>query len=196
MISKSNNDFEGIPRGKYGVILADPPWTFKTRSEKGLAKSAQAHYDCMTAEDIRNLPVGSLAAKDSALFMWATWPTIQDAFKVIDAWGFTYKGLAWEWIKYNEATGKFAFGTGYGTRKNLEPCLLATRGAPKRMSGSVRDFILSPRREHSRKPPEQYENIRALFPGPYLELFARHREPGWDAWGNQVFTWSPSSTHT
>jgi len=186
--------FSGVPRNHYGVLLSDPPWTFKVRSSKGLAKSAQAHYDCMTEEDICNLPVGSLAAKDAALFMWATWPTLPQAFKVIDAWGFTYKGLAWEWIKFNPATGKYAFGTGYGTRKNVEPCLLATRGAPTRLSASVRDIIMSPRREHSRKPPEQYDNIQALFKGPYLELFGRHRQPGWDAWGNQVLTWSPPAT--
>lgn len=194
MINKSDNTFKGVPRGKYRVILADPPWTFKTRSDKGLGKSAQAHYDCMSQEEILAMPVYELAARDSALFMWATWPTLPQAFRVIDAWGFTYKGLAWEWIKFNPETGKYAFGTGYGTRKNVEPCLLATKGAPKRMSASVRDIIMSPRREHSRKPPEQYDNIQALFRGPYLELFARHRQPGWDAWGNQVFTWSPSTT--
>lgn len=196
MLVKSNGAFKGVPRGKYQVILADPPWTFQTRSDKGLGKSAQAHYDCMSQDEILALPVQELAARDCALFLWATWPTLPQAFKVIEAWGFTYKGLAWEWIKFNKETGKYAFGTGYGTRKNVEPCLLATRGAPKRLSASVRDIIMSPRREHSRKPPEQYKNIEALFGGPYLELFARHREHGWDAWGNQVFTWSPSTTRS
>ena len=179
--------FEGVPLGKYGVILADPPWTFQTRSSKGLGKSAQAHYDCMTRDDIMAMPVSSLGKRDCALFMWATWPTLPQAFDVIEAWGFEYKGLAWEWIKFNKETGKYAFGTGYGTRKNLEPCLLATRGSPKRQSASVRDFILAPRREHSRKPDEQYARIEALFPGPYLELFARRvHSRTWAAWGNEL----------
>lgn len=182
------NPLKGIPTGHYGTLLIDPPWSFKTRSDKGHGKSAQAHYDCMTLDDIKALQVGSLAAPDCALFMWATWPLIREAFDVLDAWGFEYKGLAWEWIKFNQATGKYAFGTGYGTRKNVEPCLLATRGSPRRLSASVRDIILSPRREHSRKPDEQYAAIEALFPGPRLEMFARQRWPGWDAWGNQVLS--------
>lgn len=177
---------DGIPLGHYGTVLCDPPWSFETRSVKGQSKSAQAHYDCLSLDDIKTLPVASVAAADCALFMWATWPMIRSAFDVLEAWGFAYKGLAWEWVKFNPETGKYAFGTGYGTRKNVEPCLLATRGAPKRQSASVRDLIMSPRREHSRKPDEQYAAIEALFPGPRLELFARHRRSGWDSWGNQV----------
>lgn len=175
-----------FPTLKYGVILADPPWTFKNWSKKGQKKSAQSHYDCMDIDDICRLPVTFAAADDCALFMWCTWPTIFQAEKVIKAWGFTYKGLAWEWIKYNPITKKYAFGTGYGTRKNLEPCLLATRGKPKRLNASVRDFIMAPKREHSRKPDEQYSNCEKLFDGPYLELFARQSYEGWDCWGNQI----------
>lgn len=185
-IGTQRNDFMNFPTQKYGVILADPPWTFKHWSSKGDDKSAQSHYDCMTIEDICALPVTFAAADDCALFIWCTWPTIFQAKDVIEAWGFRYRGLAWEWIKYNPDTDKYAFGTGYGTRKNLEPCLLATRGKPKRKSASIRDFIKAPRREHSRKPDEQYHNIQELFDGPYLELFARQQRGGWDSWGNQV----------
>ncbi|MEH6630186.1 MAG: MT-A70 family methyltransferase [Halopseudomonas aestusnigri] len=175
-----------LPSEKYGVIYADPPWTFKTFSKKGEGKSPQANYDCMSIKDICHLPVGNLAAKDCALLMWCTWPMIFEAKTVAEAWGFKYSGLAWEWIKYNPDTGKYAFGGGYGTRKNLEPCLLFRRGKPKALNRSTRDFIFAKRREHSRKPDEAYPLIENLFKGPYVELFARQQRPGWDAWGNQT----------
>lgn len=175
-----------FPTQKYGVILADPPWTFKNWSDKGQEKSAQNHYDCMTLEDICALPVTFAAADDCALFLWCTWPTIFSAEKVIRSWGFKYSGLAWEWQKYNPETKKYFMGLGYGTRKNLEPCLLATRGKPQIKARNIRDFIQAKRREHSRKPDIQYDNIEALYDGPYLELFARQSRDGWDNWGNQV----------
>lgn len=108
------------------------------------------------------------------------------AERVINAWGFKYSGLAWEWIKRNPATGKYAFGAGYGTRKNVEPCLLARRGAPKLKDRSVRDFMFAPRREHSRKPDDQYGRIESMYDGPYIEMFARQRRVGWDAAGDQT----------
>lgn len=171
---------------KYGTILIDPPWNFKTYSKKGQGKSPSQHYGVMNLEDICAYPVADYAAADCTLFMWATWPTIFDAKTVLEAWGFEYSGLAWEWIKYNDETEKFAFGGGYGTRKNVEPCLLARRGRPKRIDARCRDFIMDRRREHSRKPDVQYERIERLFKGPYLEIFARQQWPGWDAVGDQV----------
>lgn len=182
----------------YRVILADPPWRFSNYSAKGEEKNPNQHYDCESIDDICAIPVELLAAKDSALFMWGTWPLMGHWNEVIKAWGFEYKSLAWEWIKFNPETGKYAFGPGYGTRKNVEPCLLATRGKPRMGKGegarSVRDFIESDpldcirsrRREHSRKPDEQYERIETLFDGPYIELFARNTRPGWTSWGNEV----------
>jgi N6-adenosine-specific RNA methylase IME4 len=140
----------------------------------------------MSIDDICALPVADVIAKDAVLFMWATWPTIFQAHRVIDAWGFTYSGLAWEWIKRNPVTGKYAFGCGYGTRKNVEPCLLARRGKPVLKDRSVRDFLFAPRREHSRKPDEQYDRIQRMFDGPYLEMFARQAWPNWASWGNQT----------
>jgi N6-adenosine-specific RNA methylase IME4 len=179
--------FEPLPEGQFSVVLADPPWLFKTRSAKGEGKSAQRHYDCLSIADICTLPVADVAAKDCALFMWCTWPTIFHAERVANAWGFKYSGLAWEWIKRNPRTGKYAFGGGYGTRKNLEPCLLFRRGAPRVMSRSERDFMYGPRREHSRKPDEQYERIERMYPGgAKLELFCREARPGYTAWGNQT----------
>lgn len=172
------------PRGQYGVILADPPWNFQTYTDKGLAKSAQRHYRCQSVDDICALPVGALAAKDCALFLWVTWPMMFHAPRVLDAWGFKFSGLAWEWIKHNPETDKFAFGLGFGTRKNLEPCLLARRGNPKIQSRSERDFMYAPRRSHSQKPDQQYERIERMYDGPYLELFAAQKWLGWKGWGD------------
>lgn len=172
-----------IPKGKFGVILADPPWRFRTWNDENDAKSARRHYSILTLDEIKAFPVRNSAADDAALFLWCTWPTMPQSFEVIKAWGFRFSGLAWEWIKYNPETGKYAFGTGYGTRKNLEPCLL---GAPRLLNRSVRDFILAPRREHSRKPDEQYERIEAMYAGPRLELFARNKRRGWKVAGNET----------
>ena len=194
--------------GGYRVILADPPWSYEAWSEKGEGKSAQAHYKCLSIDEICSFPAELLAARDCALFLWVTWPFMPEWNRVIEAWGFEYAGLAWEWIKFNPETGLYAFGGGHGTRKNLEPCLLATRGNPQlrktaRYFGiadipegvrSVRDFIeampldaiRSRRREHSRKPEEQYDRIETLFDPPYVELFGRTRRPAWTTWGDEV----------
>lgn len=186
-------DFNDVPKNKYRVILADPDWQFKTFSEKGLSKSPDRHYKTKTtpADIIASHPVKDMIHPDGCvLFMWCTWPHIFSAEQVIKGWGFQYSGLAWEWIKKNPATGKYAFGGGYGTRKNLEPCLLA-RTANFQLKNeikdqSIRDFLYAKRRENSRKPDEQYERIETMFDGPYLELYARQHRYGWDAAGNEV----------
>lgn len=183
--------FSALPQRHHGVIYADPPWAFKTYSDKGKGKSPDNHYVCQDIDWIKSLPVADLAAPDCALFLWATWPMMREALDTIDAWGFKYSGLAWEWIKQNPETGKFAFGCGYGTRKNLEPCILARRGKPKILSRSERDFMFAPRREHSRKPDEARTRIERMYGGPYLELFARQETPGWSSWGNQVDKFQP-----
>ena len=170
----------------YSVILADPPWVWRAWSKRGEGKSASKHYPTMSLDAICALPVRNWAEDDSALFIWATWPTIFQTQRVIDAWGFKYSGLAWEWIKQNPKTGKYAFGCGYGTRKNVEPLLLARRGKPTLLSRSERDFMFAPKREHSRKPDETYERIEKMFAGPYLEMFARQSRVGWDSWGMET----------
>lgn len=183
--------FEEVPHNKYRVILADPDWDFTTFSDKGRGKSASKHYECSDTDEIMSHPVRDFIHPDGAvLFIWCTWPHIFHAERVIQAWGFEYSGLAWEWDKFNPITGKRAFGGGYITRKNLEPCLVATTKNFKTLQNlknrSTRDLIRAPRREHSRKPDEQYGLIEGLFDGPYLEIFARQEWPGWDAMGNQV----------
>jgi N6-adenosine-specific RNA methylase IME4 len=178
--------FASLPQGHFGAMIADPAYNFLTRSAKGRDRCPDRHYECMTVAQIMALPVADLAAPDCALFLWIPWPHIFKAEHIIESWGFHYSGLAWEWLKYNPVTGKYHFGCGYGTRKNMEPCLLGLRGGPRRKSRSVRDFIIAPYRGHSRKPDEQYERAEALYAGPYLELFARQVWPGWTAWGDQI----------
>ena len=120
--------------------------------------------------------------------MWTIDTHIPDALRVIDAWGFTYKTVAFSWMKTTKE-GEPAFGTGYWTRKSSELCLLATRGKPKRLSAGVRQGILEPRREHSRKPDCVYGRIEELVNGPYLEMFSRTDRDGWDSMGNDSGRW-------
>lgn len=187
------------PRPKhYRVIYADPPWTFATYSKKGKGRSPEAYYDCMSLADIAALPVADWAAEDCVLLLWATDPLLERAFDIIKAWGFTYKTVGFYWAKlrrpelfYNDRS--FFTGLGFWTRANPEQCLLATRGKPHRRRADIAKLIVTPRREHSRKPDEAYERIEALCEGPYLELFARSARPGWDRWGSEAD--SPGITH-
>ncbi len=173
---------------KYNTIYADPPWTFSTYSPKGLGRSSEAYYDCMSLDEIKSLPVLDFAAPDCVLLLWITDPMLDKAFDVINAWGFTYKTVGFYWAKLNkdrifgyiEDDHNWAIGTGYWTRACPEQCLLATRGKPHRIHADVRKLIVAPRREHSRKPDEAYERIERLCTGPYLELFARYQRDGWD----------------
>jgi N6-adenosine-specific RNA methylase IME4 len=173
---------------RYGVMYADPPWQFATYSHRGKGRSAEAHYDCMGLEKIKAMLVADWVATDCALFLWTTDPLLPRAFEVIAAWGFVYKTVAFTWVKTTKDGTRFPIGCGYWTRANPELCLLATRGRPQRISRSVPQLILAPRRAHSQKPEEVYERIESLVPGPYLELFARQRRPGWESWGQQVET--------
>jgi N6-adenosine-specific RNA methylase IME4 len=178
--------------GHYKTILADPPWAFQTYSERGKVRSAEQHYPCMTIDDIMPLPVASWAADDAVLLLWVTKPMLMKAHDVIRAWGFTYKTVGFTWVKLKKTHSglveddSFFMGMGFWTRANPEQCLLATRGHPQRKSMGVGELIISPRREHSRKPDEAYERIEALCDGPYLEMFARHRRERWDAWGDEI----------
>lgn len=197
---------DGLPRNHFGAILADPPWRFEvwsgetavkkrnnTPERHGTNVNASVHYQTMAADELRALPIQDLAANDCALFMWATWPTLLDAIELIEAWGFKYKTCAFDWMKAHtgqiemfRADGDPLMGMGYWTRANSEPCLLATRGKPKRLAADVRQGIIEPRREHSRKPDCVHDRIQRLVSGPYLELFARQSRPGWTTWGNQA----------
>jgi N6-adenosine-specific RNA methylase IME4 len=170
----------------YDVILADPPWSFRVWAEDtGNGRSASAHYLTMITQDICNFKVP--ASKNCALFMWACWPTLPDAFQVISAWGFEYKTIAWVWAKLNKSSMGFFTGMGYYTRANTEPCLLAVRGTMPVAVHDIQALIVSPVRAHSQKPDDQYRKIEALYPGrSYLEMFSRKKRAGWHSFGNEI----------
>ena len=185
---------------QYPVILCDVPWTFTTRSAKGKGRSPEKHYDCMSLDDIARLPVAKLAAKDCMMFFWTTDPMIPKALWLLDQWEFEFKTVGFYWAKLNKSvTGDtfrstdFFTGMGFHTRGNPEQCWIATRGHPKRRAKDVRRLIVSPRREHSRKPDETYERIERIVEGPYLELFSRSERPGWDCWGNEAGKFTAAS---
>ncbi|MBO6333634.1 MAG: MT-A70 family methyltransferase [Coprococcus phoceensis] len=172
---------------KYNIIYADPPWTYRVYSSKGNGRSAASHYPVMELEAIKALPVEQLAEKDCTLFLWVTFPNLRESFEVIESWGFTFKTVAFVWIKRNRKSDSLFWGMGYWTRANAEICLLATKGAPKRQSAGVHQVILSHIEEHSKKPAEARERIVELLGDlPRIELFARQKSPGWDVWGNEV----------
>jgi len=178
---------------KYNIIYADPPWRYKAWSETGNYKSPERHYPTMKTEDICALPVSSIAAKDSILFMWATFPRLEDAFRVIAAWGFTYKTVAFVWLKLNKKSPGFFTGMGNWTRSNAEICLLATRGQPKRINRGVHQIIVSPLEAHSKKPDITRDKILELVGElPRVELFARQSPQGWAVWGNEVESTLPN----
>ncbi len=182
---------------RYGVIYADPPWHFRNYSARGEGRNATSHYDCLSLEQLAALPVVDWADDDCALFLWAVDPLLDQAFKLLKSWGFTYKTVAFYWVKTNKIdTGTFFTGLGYWTRANPEQCLLATRGNPKRQATDVQRLLVAARREHSRKPDETYERIERLVEGPYLELFARQARTGWDAWGDQTALFENGAVQT
>lgn len=189
-----NWPFDPLTPMKYGAILADPPWAYAMRSDKGYDKSPEAHYSTMPLEQIKALPVDHLAGPDCLLFMWSTWPHLAQAMELMAAWGFVYI-TGGSWTK-RMPLGKPAFGTGYVLRSSTEPFLVGRLGAPQISSRSERNLIEaavipngieSLRREHSRKPPEMRAMIERLLPRAHCaELFAREPWPGHEVWGNQV----------
>ena len=174
---------------KYGVILADPPWQYRVKNKSGVAEN---HYHTMSAGELGALPIQDMAADDSVLLLWCTWPQLEVGMKLIDAWGFKYiTGMPWVKIQglpqvdlFGDLRIKPAWGIGFWIRGATEPILICRKGKAK-----PPDFdwvgLICERMQHSRKPDNLHEYAETL-PGPYLELFARRRRPGWDAWGNEV----------
>jgi N6-adenosine-specific RNA methylase IME4 len=193
--------FDELPKNHFGAILADPPWRYqawnKTEVVKAISKSSykssNVHYRTMTTDEISALPVESLIAENSALFLWVTWPMLLDGLRIMADWGFTYKTCAFNWMKAHAGQVEMfqeeitpLMKMGYWTRASSEVCLLGIRGNPKRVNADVRQGIISPVREHSRKPDGIHERIERLVAGPYLELFARQKRPNWTVWGNET----------
>jgi N6-adenosine-specific RNA methylase IME4 len=172
-----------LPTGekRWPLILADPPWDFDAWAPESLHTHPANHYPVMSLAEICGLPVGDLATDDCVLFLWTTGPCMEQALEALNAWGFKYKSQ-FVWDKEISGTGFWALG-------QHELLLIATKGHPplppqERVSASV---IRERRREHSRKPEASYALIERMYPDlPKLELFARKRRPGWDAWGNEL----------
>ena len=181
---------------KYNIIYADPPWQFKVWSNKGMDRSAEKHYPTQTIDYLKSLNIPGICQKDCILFMWATFPCLKEAFELAEAWGFTYKTVAFTWIKKNKNNDKLFVGMGYYTRANAEIVLLFARGKPlKRICKNVEQVLISKRGKHSNKPAEIRNRIVRLFGElPRVELFARNCEDffgnseflGWDVFGNEV----------
>jgi N6-adenosine-specific RNA methylase IME4 len=176
---------------KYNIIYSDPPWEYKTYSKKGQTKangSMLPHYNTMSLDDIKSLPIKDICADECILFMWVTFPTIEQAFEVIKAWGFTYKTCAFCWVKQNPKSDGIYSGMGHWTNQNAELCLLATKKKfPKRVERNVKQIVLAHRENHSKKPDRVRNDIvRLVGDLPRVELFARQHADGWDCWGNEV----------
>lgn len=191
------------PANGFAAIVADPPWHFRARTALQTrnfqcARDAEKHYAVMGLDEIKAMPVKAVAAKDAHLFLWVTGPVLPQAFDVMKAWGFKYSAVAFTWIKLRRSFDALQLrvlptlesdlhvGLGLTTRKNAEFCLLGRRGNARRNAKNVREIIMSPVREHSRKPDEACARVERYCDGPYLELFARQSRPGWTAWGNET----------
>ena len=169
---------------RYSIIYADPPWGYNFPRTR---KAKNKDYALMKTNDICALPVKDLADENAVLFIWVIWNKLEDALKVIDAWGFTYKSCAFTWVKKNKKQDTLFWGMGMWTRQNSEVCLIATRGRPQRKSARVHSVIDSKIQSHSEKPQEARKRIVDLCGDlPRIELFARTQTEGWDVYGNEV----------
>jgi len=169
---------------KYQIIYADPPW--KYRRMGNIEARADEQYETMDQEDIESLPVEKLADDNCILFLWATFPKIQEALNTIEAWGFDYKTVGFTWIKKNKNGGNF-FGVGWYTKSNAEICLIGVKGRAPKVSNSVSSIVETIRGRHSQKPDIVRDKI-VEFCGdvPRIELFARKKTEGWDAIGDEI----------
>lgn len=176
-----------FPSKKYRIIYADPAWQYDDTATSG---AAEDHYSTMSIEALCGLPVADISDESSVLLMWATYPLLPEALALIKAWGFTYKTIAFQWVKQYPICNSYCKGVGHYTRSNSEPCLLATRGKKiPTLDSGISQLIISHRQQHSRKPTEVREKIVRLFGDvPRIELFARDKIEGWDCWGDQTPT--------
>ncbi|MFZ2992642.1 MAG: MT-A70 family methyltransferase [Microgenomates group bacterium] len=178
---------------KYDIIYADPAWEYKESGGgvRGTAGLKTTYDGTMSTDDICKIPVKGISSENAILFLWATFPKLEEAMRVTKEWGFVYYGLGFNWIKKNKKTDSLFWGMGYYTRQNPEVCLIGVKKNKKTrikpISRGVHSVIMSSIREHSRKPSEVREGIVKICGDlPRIELFSREIVEGWDSWGNQV----------
>jgi N6-adenosine-specific RNA methylase IME4 len=175
-----------FPNKKYQIIYADPPWSYKDKALAG-NRGAGCKYKVQTKNWLDNLPVFEIADNNCILFLWVTMPKLNECWDLIKKWGFTYKTVGFTWVKRNKKASSWFMGMGRWTRANAELCLIATKGKIIRESASVHSIIDTPIQAHSQKPNEVRQRIIKLVGDlPRIELFARERFAGWDAWGTEA----------
>jgi N6-adenosine-specific RNA methylase IME4 len=177
-----------FPNKKYQIIYADPPWSYNVWTGKNkYGGTASSHYTTMSKDDIVALPVNEISDKDCILFLWVTPPCLNEGIELCKSWGFSYKTVGFCWCKRNKIAQSWFFGMGHWTRANVELCLIATKGKPHRVAKNVHQIIDTPIQKHSQKPALVRDRIVQLMGDlPRIELFAREKIIGWDAWGNEV----------
>ncbi|MHA3019615.1 MT-A70 family methyltransferase [Mycobacterium sp. BMJ-28] len=159
---------------RYRTILADPPWDIQQHGARG----AFQHYPLLPLDAIKSMPIADLAAPDAHCWLWVTNATLRAGYDVLEAWGFVPRSPL-TWVKPRLGLGNYL-------RNATEHLILGTRGhAPVKFRAQA-TWMFAPLQDHSHKPEEQYPLIERISEGPYLELFARRRQPGWDAWGNEI----------
>jgi N6-adenosine-specific RNA methylase IME4 len=189
---------------KFGTILADPPWRFQNRTGKVAPEHRRlSRYGTMDLEEICKLPVSQVAAETSHIYLWVPNALLPDGLEVLKRWGFQYKANI-VWHKIRKDGGSDGRGVGFYFRNVTELILFGVRGKNARTLQPGRsqvNYLSSRKREHSRKPDEQYELIQSCSKGPYLEMFARGERKGWAVWGNQADdtytpTWDTYANHS
>lgn len=190
--------FRGLPRNHFGTLYLDPPWRFENFSKDPGDRAPP--YPTMPMDEIKALPLVDLVRRDCWLHCWTSGPYLAETIKCLQIWGFRYSSISFTWVKLKRKGEGFHKGLGKTTRKNTELVLLAKIGSPPILSrpdellvteDPDHEVFISRLREHSRKPDEIRDRIAAMCGGPRLELFARQKAPGWQAWGNQTDKWQP-----
>lgn len=189
------DDFLTFTQGhKFATILADPPWQFQNRTGKMAPEHKRlARYPTLTLQDIKDIPVEAAVKETAHLYLWVPNALLAEGLQVMECWGFTYKTNL-VWYKIRKDGGPDRRGVGFYFRNVTEIILFGVRGKNARTlqpGRSQENMIVSQKREHSRKPDEQYAIIESCSPGPYLEMFARGNRPNWHCWGNQAEDYAP-----
>lgn len=182
--------FSGLPtvEGGFQTVLADPPWRFQNRTGKVAPEHRRLdRYDTMSLDQICELPVNDVTAKNAHLYLWVPSSLLPDGLRVMEAWGFRYVTQL-VWAKRRKDGGPDGRGVGFYFRNVFEPILFGVKGSMRTLPPGRRqvNMLETRKREHSRKPDEQYDLIESCSPGPYLEMFARYPRPGWQVFGNEA----------